>query len=46
MSSTGEKNWGIFKSIFVPEGTLYFPISAGFGNVNGAGFVKLVNLGP
>ena len=33
-------------SIFVPGGTLYFSISAGFGNVNGVGFVNLVNLGP
>jgi hypothetical protein len=33
-------------SIFVPGGTLYFSVSAGFGNVNGAGFINLVTLGP
>ena len=33
-------------SIFVSGGTLYFSASAGFGNVNGAGFVNLVKLGP
>jgi hypothetical protein len=33
-------------SIFVSGGTLYFSVSAGFGNVNGAGFIKLVKLGP
>jgi hypothetical protein len=33
-------------SIFISGGTLYFSVSAGFGNVNGAGFINLVKLGP
>ncbi|HUI68431.1 MAG TPA: hypothetical protein VL087_09510 [Nitrospirota bacterium] len=33
-------------SIFISGGSLYFSVSAGSGNLKGAGFINLVNLGP